>query len=125
MRVTADTDELERRGWRVSDRGVLGEFSTRQVLEIGVPEDAVEAAATGWGGDEYALLSRDSGGVDCEAKCAQERIVVAAWRWDSDAEADEFDRTLPAYLIAGRGGAEMGPRDVVARRCLGGDGDRR
>ncbi len=106
--VSAETDALETRRWRVLDRGILGEFSTRQVLEVGAPGDAVEVAATGWSGDEYALLGRDRGGVDCEETCAAERIVVAAWRWDSAAEADEFDRTLPAYLIAGRDARKVG-----------------
>ena len=108
VRVTTQTDVIETRGWRVIDRAILGEFSTRQVLEVGAPDDAVEVAATGWGGDEYVLLSRDRGGVDCEEDCAEERIVVAAWRWDSAAEADEFDRTLPAYLIAGREAEKVG-----------------
>lgn len=108
LRVAAPTDELETRGWRVLDRGILGEFSTRQVLEVGAPDDAVEIAATGWGGDQYALLSRDSGGVDCETTCTGERVVVVTWRWDSAADATEFERTLPAYLIAGRNAKKAG-----------------
>lgn len=108
LAVAANVSALESRGWQALDRGVLGEYTTGQVLEAGAPEDAAGNAAAGWGGDQYALLSRSGGGVDCERECASERILVASWRWDSAAEADEFERTLPAYLIGGREAAPAG-----------------
>jgi hypothetical protein len=98
------------RGWRLVDRGELGEFTTSQLLEVGAPKSVARAAAAGWGGDGYALLAAaGAASDDCAGRCRGERLLVVEWRWDSAAEAREFVRTLPAYLVGGLGAKPRAP----------------
>jgi hypothetical protein len=102
--VAAAVGTLKKRGWEVVDRGDLGEFTTAQLLRLGAPRPVAAVAARGWGGDAYALLSRDGRAGGCPGAC----VVVAEWRWDAPAEAREFARALPAYLVGGLGAEPRG-----------------
>jgi hypothetical protein len=106
--VVPDVSALRRRGWRVVGRGELGEFTTAQLLRLGAPRPVAAVAARGWGGDAYVLLSREPGSGGCERDCRRRRVLVVEWRWDSAAEAREFTRTLPAYLVGGLGAEPQG-----------------
>jgi hypothetical protein len=70
--------------------GTLGEFLIRVLLRGGPEPDGAEAAAAGWGGDHYAVLSNPGGG---------NRLL---WRssWDTEADASEFEAALRAYARA-------------------------
>ncbi len=102
LEVRAEASALRTAGWEQVYRGVLGEYTTAQILRLGAPREVAALASAGWGGDEYVLLS-DAGETDCESTCRAERALVIEWRWDSAADARVFARTLPAYLVGGLG----------------------
>ena len=62
-------------GWTRRTGGTFGEWQTGQLV-------GTEAAA-GWGGDRYALWTR-----------GRERALAMRWRWDSPADAGEFEGAL-------------------------------
>jgi hypothetical protein len=75
--------------------GTLGEFDTVQVLlgaEGGGPaaRRRAERAGAGWGGGRYELW-----------RWGDEAALVAAWTWDTERDAAEFERAARAWL-AGR-----------------------
>ena len=72
-------------GWRLRDQDTLGEFMLRLHLEAYLDEEDVDRAATGWGGDRYALYLREDGEV----------CLVIILAWDNADEAGEF---VEAYL---------------------------
>lgn len=76
-------------GWRLRDQDTLGEFMLRLHLEAYLDnddeEEKVDRAATGWGGDRYALYVREDG----------EACLVIILVWDNADEAGEF---VEAYL---------------------------
>jgi hypothetical protein len=117
LEVGVGVGALASRGWEVVDRGELGEFTTAQLLRLGAPGRVAAVAARGWGGDAYALLSRRRAPADCEPACRRRRVLVVEWRWDSEAEAREFRRALPAYLV---GGLAAEPRGAAAWTLDGG-----
>lgn len=102
--VAAGVGGAHGKGWGIVARGVLGEYTTAQLLRLGAPDAVAARAAAGWGGDRYALASRDGGGSDCGADCRAERLVVVEWAWDSPAQAAEFTSALPAYLVGALAG---------------------
>ena len=54
------------------------------------------------------LAEGDTAEGDCGRRCRRERLLVVEWRWDSAAEARQFARILPAYLIGGLGAEPRG-----------------
>jgi hypothetical protein len=147
--VVPDVVALRERGWKVVGRGELGEFTTAQLLRLAAPRPVAAVAARGWGGDGYVLLAREPGPAACERDCRRTRVLVVEWRWDLAAEAREFRRALPAYLVGGLGAAPrraagwaldgawiasassgdsvrlaFAPRERLARLAAGGAGDR-
>ncbi len=78
-------------GWELLDEDVLGEFYLREYLAQQLPERSVEQAATGWGGDRYAVYWN----------AADEALVmVLRLVWDTPADALEFAAAYPAYPAA-------------------------
>ncbi len=83
------------KGWTLSLSGHLGELSLAVMAgaaalnpgsaEISQPARWTNAAATGWDGDVYQHYTRGGSA-----------ITVLATRWDSDQDAMEFDRAVPA-----------------------------
>lgn len=67
--------------WRAVDSNVLGEQGWRQVVAALNGPAAGLGAATGWGGDRYALFQKGTG---------PSYMVASSSRWDSPAEAEEF-----------------------------------
>lgn len=83
--VTFDRPKFEKvkalRGWELLDTDVLGEFQWRIVfMEHGLQTEA-ESAAAGWGGDRYAVFTKQ----DSDAT-----LLLLRTAWDSGAEATEF-----------------------------------
>jgi hypothetical protein len=85
-------------GWKRVARGTIGEFDTRELLRLGVDVASASAAAAGWGGGSYELWNRGSA-----------HVMLVRWRWDTPADAREFDAALPLYLTRGLKGAPAGP----------------
>ena len=78
-------------GWERLDEDVLGEFYLRQYLDQQLPAATVNRAATGWGGDRYAVYWN-----------AAEQGLVMALRlaWDTPQDALEFAEAYPDYPAA-------------------------
>lgn len=106
--VIPEVVALRGRGWTVVGRGELGEFTTAQLFRLGAPRPIAAVAARGWGGDGYVLLARGPRAAGCERDCRRTRVLVVEWRWDSEAEAREFTRAMPAYLVGGLGAEPRG-----------------
>ena len=89
-------DEALGDGWQLLRTDVLGELVLRVLIQdtLGWPE--AEAAATGWGGDAYAVLEDDAG----------RRLVVLETAWDTEPDAAEF---YNAYVraVTGRFGSAL------------------
>jgi hypothetical protein len=88
-------------GWRRVASGTWGEWATGQLL--GAP-----AAAEGWGGDHYELWQQPTG--TCQAPCRQRDALVMRWRWDTRADARDFETALREWLPR-----QPGPSAVLAR----------
>ena len=117
VEVVRNTSELPE-GWTVKMEDVFGELQLALVTELadgGMKIDFTNpmsmmsikytnSAATGWGGDSVALLAKGEG-----------HLIHLVTVWDSDEEADEFDRTMQIVVentlkeslakIAGEGGS--------------------
>ncbi len=117
VEVVRETSELPE-GWTVKMEDVFGELQLALVTELadgGMKIDFTNpmsmmsikytnSAATGWGGDSVALLAKGEG-----------HLIHLVTVWDSDEEADEFDRTMQIVVentlkeslakIAGEGGS--------------------
>lgn len=85
-------------GWRLRDQDTLGEFMLRLHLETYLDKKEVDRAATGWGGDRYALYVRGDG----------EACLVIALSWDSKDEAGEFVEAYRRLAEARYGGIGEG-----------------
>ncbi len=93
-------------GYRKAADGEMGELSIRSLLREGLGDlDRAVAAATGWGGDRFAVYEEKGGG----------RLVVWVTDWDDEADAREF-RTALASLGRGWQVEAAEPRRVVAIR---------
>lgn len=73
-------------GWQLQGEDTLGEFILRLHLAVRLGEDQVDEAASGWGGDHYALYINEESGEIC---------LALKLSWDDRDEADEF---IEAYL---------------------------
>ncbi len=78
-------------GWELLDDDIMGEFYLREYLAQQLPRTMVDRAATGWGGDRYAVYWHENDGA-----------LVMALRlvWDTPADAVEFAQTYPEYPAA-------------------------
>jgi hypothetical protein len=98
-------------GWQLVDEDTLGEFYLREYLNQQLERQAVDQAATGWGGDRYAVYWNAD---------EQSQVMVMKLVWDSPADAAEFDDLYPQYPVGLYAGASQTP--VEGGRCwAGGD----
>lgn len=78
-------------GWELVEEEILGEFFLREYLAQQLSESAVDEAASGWGGDHYAVYWNE----------ADEALVLALQLvWDTPADAAEFAEAFRAYPAA-------------------------
>lgn len=75
-------------GWELIDEDILGEFYLRQYLVQQLPAAAVDRAATGWGGDRYAVYWNEADGA---------LVMALRLAWDSPEDALEFAEAYPDY----------------------------
>ena len=99
-------------GWSRAGGGVLGELTIGGLVGVAAPtsEDQgamasattwTNAAASGWGGDRFDLWTSKAGGA----------VVLLMTRWDTPADAEEFEKALAASspsLTRRRAGAVVG-----------------
>lgn len=75
-------------GWTTLDSGGLGEWQTLLALQAFLKHDQAALAASGWDGDQYALLGEPGQGL-------------TAWllltRWDTVRDAHEFSGAFRTY----------------------------
>ncbi|MGH2537588.1 MAG: hypothetical protein ACRDHL_09365 [Candidatus Promineifilaceae bacterium] len=83
-------------GWAQIDEDSLGEFYLRQYLGQQLDDEAVETAATGWGGDRYRAYWNEGQG---------QLALALRQTWDSAGDRDEFAAGLTAYQEARTGAA--------------------
>jgi hypothetical protein len=77
--------------WTIEDEDVLGEYLLQRWLrEFGLAVPVASAAATGWGGDRYAIVRGPAGPP----------ALLAYIEWDSPTDIDEF---IYALFPAGPG----------------------
>jgi hypothetical protein len=82
-------------GWELIEEDVFGEFFLREYLSQSLPEAEVNVAATGWGGDRYAVYWHSaSNGV----------VMVLNQVWDSVGDGNEFANAYNRYTNLRRGG---------------------
>lgn len=85
-------------------KNTLGEYSIRILLKaIGVGERQANAAAAGWDGDRYIGFETAKGQV----------VVLWFTTWDSQAEAQEFEKTYVGALKRPNGYIERRGTEVV------------
>ena len=66
--------------WSEVERNTMGEFFLLAYLESSLLRERASLAATGWGGDRYALLEGPE----------NESVLVMRFVWDAEGEAKEF-----------------------------------
>ncbi|MEA2368418.1 MAG: hypothetical protein QOH38_1136 [Thermoleophilaceae bacterium] len=89
-------------GWRRVAHGTIGEFDTDQLLRLGASDGVAGDAAAGWGGGSYSLWAPAGGGAaECASPCRSRSALVVGWAWDTPADAAQFRRALPAYVVNG------------------------
>lgn len=75
-------------GWELLEQDTFGEFYLRQYLRQQLDENSVVLAATGWGGDQYAVYWHE----------ADEAVtMVLRLAWDSAQDKAEFEAIFPQY----------------------------
>lgn len=108
VEVEVRSDALEGDGWKRATAGVAGEFSTRQLLELGVEPTQAARAAAGWNGDRYELWQRETDPAECHNSCRGDLVLALRWKLASAADAAELHRSLGVYLREGLGGSAAG-----------------
>ncbi len=92
-------------GWKRTDMDVNGEFGYQVVLSQFIDKNKARRAAAGWGGDRYALLENNRGGL----------VLAQYTTWDSAEDAKEFfdsysERTEKRYGINSPADPAASPR---------------
>jgi hypothetical protein len=75
-------------GWRLVWDRTLGEFYLREHLRTLIPQETADAAAAGWGGDQYRIYFNDE---------TAETVMVWRTVWDSPEDAEEFAAAYRGY----------------------------
>ena len=91
-----DVSELMSRGWSLTATDTMGEFLLRSYLEEHLDAPQAAAAAAGWGGDQYLLMSNPQLG----------RLLLAQLHFDSIQDAEEFYQAFQAFMGAATEGTQ-------------------
>ncbi|MEJ2749087.1 MAG: hypothetical protein P8183_14450, partial [Anaerolineae bacterium] len=78
-------------GWSLVEEAVLGEFYLREYLTQQLDSGDVDTAATGWGGDRYAVYWHEE---------SDNLVLVLRTAWDSTGDADQFAAAYGRYTDA-------------------------
>ena len=88
--------------WSLTAVDTMGEFVLRSYLEEYLPSEEAAAAADGWGGDQFQLMSSPEMG----------RLLVAKIEFDSVSEANEFYGAFKTFMTAATGGTDTQPEPI-------------
>lgn len=80
-------------GWQLIDENTVGEFFLRVLLEEELSFQAAFDAASGWGGDRYALFGHPKG----------QRALALLIQWDTSEDAAEFGQAFELYATRAYG----------------------
>ncbi len=83
-------------GWTRLEEATLGEFLLREYLGQQLDETEVETAATGWGGDRYAVYWHQDN---------EELVMVLRQTWDTPADKDQYEMAFTKFA-----GSTYGPQ---------------
>lgn len=83
----------------------FGEFGLRVLLTDVLPQDEIERATSGWGGDRYVVWA------DGRRNCARLHVVM-----DTAADAEELAAALATWA-AGSGATVEGRAPIVVTSC--------
>lgn len=75
-------------GWQMIDEDIVGELYLREYLIQQLDDRAVDIAATGWGGDRYAIYWNDD---------AESLVMLLRLTWDTEVDGDEFINAYQEY----------------------------
>jgi hypothetical protein len=81
-------------GWQETDRNVMGEWSTYEILADGIdstfrlPDDTAKTASAGWAGDSYLVYWNSA---------TQQSVFVMRSRWETSQDTDEFWKAMSQY----------------------------
>lgn len=96
------------RPWRRTIGGSLGEFDTRELVELGIGERRADDVAAAWRGGVYELWRKGPPpGLGCASPCRSRDALVLAWR-TATRDAGTFSAALNAYVVRGLGGRPRG-----------------
>lgn len=85
---TAPLTETLGTGWRMLDEEVFGEFFLREYLSQQLSTSEVDVAATGWGGDRYAVYWNEAAG---------DIVAILDIAWDTPQDGDEFAQAYASF----------------------------
>jgi hypothetical protein len=108
--VHLDLAELLGNGWHLVGGGPAGEQDVLAILGQGAFGVEIDQAGAGWAGGRFELWRAGDDPAGCE-DCAQREIGAVAFRWRHRLDAWEFGRAFFAYMVAGRLGERIGPRN--------------
>ena len=77
------------KGWKMTYKNVMGEFSMYLLLKLHLPEDVARKAAAGWGGDQVILV---------QSEAEKRSAVFLEALWDEQDSADRLYGALSAWL---------------------------
>ncbi len=98
-------------GWSEIDRDTFGEMFLRSYLESGIERENAAVAATGWGGDRFALYEGPNGAL----------ALGAMTTWDAEGDAVEFFDAFRQLVQAGAASDWEALEDAESAFILRGD----
>ncbi|HEY1595318.1 MAG TPA: hypothetical protein VGF74_07970 [Thermoleophilaceae bacterium] len=97
------------KGWRPIAASSMGEFDTRQLLQLGIGSARAPDVAGAWRGGRYQLWRRGAMPANgCAAPCRARDSLVIAWRTTPGAATQAFETGLGAYVTKGLEGRARG-----------------
>jgi hypothetical protein len=114
-------------GWRRLITGSLGEFDTRELIQLGIGTSRAADVAAAWRGGVYQLWRQGPlPSPSCPGPCRQRDSLVLAWRTGPGAATQDFAAAVGAYVVRGLGGRARGrnewtlPGSVASLTTTGG-----
>jgi hypothetical protein len=96
-------------GWRRLIAGSLGEFDTRELIQLGIGTSRATDVAAAWRGGVYQLWRQGPlPSPGCVGPCRQRDSLVLAWRTAPGTATQDFAGAVSAYVVRGLSGRARG-----------------